>query len=219
MRDVPRTAKCCRLQALHCCLRARHRARAPAVVWRQDELHFSLSRNTWRQVCAPLGCNCQWHRQTRGREQNRQINPGMRGEPSRDLLDASQGRFASPLHLAGSSQRQLELGSQAAKNSAARQPCTRPAPRGHHAKRQEAAPRNENVGAPDGAHRHGPDQHRPERGLRNRPPQSAQPRLGGRDAPRAVAAGGRTFRKGRLRAHPTLADVSIKECIVRSGSQ
>ena len=69
-------------------------------------------------------------------EQNRQINPEMRGEPSRDLLDASQGRFASPPHLAGSSQRQDELGSQAAKYSAARQPCTRQAPRGHHAKRK-----------------------------------------------------------------------------------
>ena len=67
---------------------------------------------------------------------NTKINQEMRGEPSRDLLDASQAVFASPPRLAGSSQRQDELGSQAAKYSAARQPCTRQAPRGHHSKRK-----------------------------------------------------------------------------------
>ena len=67
---------------------------------------------------------------------NTKINQEMRGEPSRDLLDASQAVFASPPRLAGSSQRQVELGSQAAKYSAARQPCTRQAPRGHHSKRK-----------------------------------------------------------------------------------
>ena len=61
----------------------------------------------------------------------------MRGEPSREPPDASQAVFASPPRLAGSSQRrQDELGSQAAKYSAARQPCTRQAPRGHHSKRK-----------------------------------------------------------------------------------
>ena len=55
-------------------------------------------------------------------DKNTKINQEMRGEPSRDLLDASQAVFASPPRLAGSSQRQDELGSQAAKYSAARQP-------------------------------------------------------------------------------------------------
>ena len=60
------------------------------------------------QVCGAR-CNCQWQRQKPKGEQNRQINPRMRGEPSRGLLDASQAIYASPPRLAGSSQRHLEL--------------------------------------------------------------------------------------------------------------
>ena len=131
----------------------------------------------------------------------------MRGEPSRGLLDTSQAIFAAlpawPAALSAISSWALRQPKIAPRGSLA--PAKRP---GDLSKRQEAAPRNEHVGAPDGAQYYGTHEHRTERGLGDGPPQSAQPRLGGRDAARAVAAGGPTFRKGRLRAHPTLADVA-----------
>ena len=111
-RVAPATPCCkcwpgCRLS--YCCSRALHCASARSRYARETGV---ASRSVSPQIAIDAKLPMTLAKIAR-ESKNTKINQEMRGEPSRDLLDAPQAVFASPPRLAGSSQRQDELGSQA----------------------------------------------------------------------------------------------------------